>query len=76
MERARGRHHQSAPRERQRSDGPLPEAQAGEESFRIAKHDLKVRLIWYWNSARIRAHIAIAFMAVACVRHLAYRVTV
>ena len=35
------------------------------------KHDLKVRPIWHWNENRIR--IAIAFMA--CVRHLAYRVT-
>ena len=47
-----------------------------EESFRITKHDLKVRPIWHWNSDRIRAHIAIAFMAFACVRHLAYRVAI
>ena len=47
-----------------------------EESFRITKHDLRVRPIWHWNSDRIRAHIAIAFMAFACVRHLAYRVAV
>ena len=37
-----------------------------EESFRITKHDLRVRPIWHWNSDRIRAHIAIAFMAFAC----------
>ena len=47
-----------------------------EESFRITKHDLKVRPIWHWNENRIRAHIAIAFMAFACVRHLAYRVAI
>ena len=47
-----------------------------EESFRITKHDLRVRPIWHWNSNRIRAHIAIAFMAFACVRHLAYRVAI
>ena len=47
-----------------------------EESFRITKHDLRVRPIWHWNSDRIRAHIAIAFMAFACVRHLAYRVAI
>ncbi len=43
-----------------------------EESFRITKHDLKVRPIWHWNENRIR--IAMAFMA--CVRHLAYRVAI
>ena len=47
-----------------------------EESFRITKHDLRVRPIWHWTPARIRAHIAISFMAFACVRHLAYRVAV
>ena len=45
-----------------------------EESFRITKHDLKVRPIYHWTPRRIRAHIAIAFMAFACVRHLMYRV--
>ena len=47
-----------------------------EESFRITKHDLKVRPIWHWNENRIRAHIAIAFMAFACGRHLACRVAI
>ena len=47
-----------------------------EESFRITQHDLRVRPIWHWNPDRIRAHIAIAFMAFACVRHLAYRVAI
>lgn len=45
-----------------------------EESFRINKHDLKVRPIFHWTPPRIRAHIAIAFMAFTCVRHLEYRV--
>lgn len=27
-----------------------------------------------WTTRRIRAHLAIAYMAFACVRHLAYRV--
>lgn len=45
-----------------------------EESFRIQKHDLKVRPIYHWNESRIRAHLAIAFMAFTCVRHLEYRV--
>lgn len=45
-----------------------------EESFRIQKHDLKVRPIYHWTESRIRAHIAIAFMSFSCVRHLEYRV--
>ena len=35
-----------------------------------------MRPIWHWNSDRIRAHIAIAFMVFTCVRHLAYRVAI
>ncbi len=45
-----------------------------EESFRITKHDLRVRPVFHWTDRRIRAHLAIAFMAYACVRHLARRV--
>ena len=45
-----------------------------EASFRIAKHDLKARPIFHWTPRRVRAHIAIAFMAFARARHLAYRV--
>ena len=45
-----------------------------ERSFRITKHDLKVLPIYHWTPRRIRAHLAIAYMAFACVRHLAYRV--
>jgi len=45
-----------------------------EASFRIQKHDLKVRPIYHWNESRIRAHLAISFMAFSCVRHLEYRV--
>ena len=45
-----------------------------EQSFRITKHDLKVRPIYHWTPRRVRAHLAIAYMAFACVRHLAYRV--
>ena len=45
-----------------------------EQSFRITKHDLKVRPVYHWTPGRIRAHLAIAYMAFACVRHLAYRV--
>lgn len=44
-----------------------------EESFRINKHDLLIRPIFHWNEQKIRAHIAIAFMAFTLVRHLEYR---
>ena len=47
-----------------------------EESFRIQKHDLKVRPIYHWTPNRIKAHIAISFMAFVCVRYLEYRIRV
>lgn len=47
-----------------------------EETFRIAKHDLKIRPIFHWTSKRIKAHIAIAFICLVCIRHLAYRVKI
>jgi len=47
-----------------------------EESFRITKHDLKIRPIYHWKPSRIKAHLAISFMAYALVRHLEYRVRV
>ena len=45
-----------------------------EESFRITKHDLKIRPIYHWKSSRVKAHLAISFMAYTLVRHLEYRV--
>ena len=45
-----------------------------EESFRITKHDLKIRPIYHWKPSRVKAHLAISFMAYALVRHLEYRV--
>ncbi len=45
-----------------------------EESFRIQKHDLRIRPVYHWTPRRVKAHIAIAFMAFVCVRHLEYRV--
>lgn len=44
-----------------------------EESFRITKHDLRIRPIFHWTPRRIKAHIAISFMALVCLRHLEYR---
>ncbi len=47
-----------------------------EESFRINKHDLRIRPVYHWTPQRIKAHIAIAFMAFVCVRYLEYRISV
>ena len=47
-----------------------------EESFRITKHDLKVRPIYHWTPNRIKAHIAISFMAFCSVRLLEYRIKI
>ena len=46
-----------------------------EDTFRVSKHDLKVRPVYHWTPRRIRAHVAIAFMSLLCVRHLQYRMT-
>ncbi|MBA4318806.1 MAG: hypothetical protein C0412_10435, partial [Flavobacterium sp.] len=43
-----------------------------EESFGINKHDLRMRPIFHWSPHRVKAHIAISFMAFVCVRHLEY----
>jgi transposase len=45
-----------------------------EESFRITKHDLKIRPIYHWKPSRIRAHLAISFIAYTLVRHLEYKI--
>jgi len=47
-----------------------------EESFRITKHDLKIRPVYHWKPNRVRAHLAISFAALFLVRHLEYRVKV
>jgi len=44
-----------------------------EECFRINKHDLRMRPIFHWKPHRVKAHIAIAFMAFVCVKYLEYR---
>ena len=44
-----------------------------EESFRIQKHDLRIRPIYHWTPRRVKAHIAISFMAFSCIRHVEYR---
>lgn len=45
-----------------------------EESFRITKHDLKIRPIYHWKPSRVKAHLAISFMAYTLVRTLEHRV--
>lgn len=45
-----------------------------EESFRITKHDLKIRPIYHWKPSRVKAHLAISFMAYTLIRHLEHRV--
>jgi len=45
-----------------------------EETFRVSKSDLHMRPIFHWTTKRIKAHIAICFMALTCIRILEYRV--
>jgi transposase len=45
-----------------------------EETFRVSKHDLKVRPIYHWTEQKIKAHIALCFMSLVCIRHLEHRV--
>lgn len=47
-----------------------------EESFRITKHDLKIRPIYHFKPSRVRAHLAISFAAYMLMRYLEYRVRV
>ena len=45
-----------------------------EESFRITKHDLKIRPIYHWTPKRVKAHLAISFIAYMLTRYLEHRV--
>jgi transposase len=45
-----------------------------EESFRIKKSGLKIRPIYHYKRERILGHVALIYMAYACVRHLQARV--
>jgi transposase len=45
-----------------------------EESFRINKHTLSMRPIYHFKPDRIKAHIAICFMAFSVLRHMEYHV--
>jgi transposase len=43
-----------------------------EECFRISKHDLKFRPVFHWTPERVKAHIAICFASLLCVRYLQF----
>ena len=43
-----------------------------EACFRTNKHDLKIRPIFHWKEHRVKAHLAICYMAFCCVQHLRY----
>ena len=45
-----------------------------EQSFRITKHDLKIRPIYHWKPRRVKAHLAISFAAYMLSRYLEHRI--
>jgi transposase len=45
-----------------------------EDSFRIDKHDLRMRPVFHWSSDRIQAHIAICFVAFSLIRFLQHHI--
>jgi len=47
-----------------------------EESFRITKHDLKIRPVYHFKPSRVRAHLAISYTAFMLTRYLEHRVRV
>ena len=45
-----------------------------EDSFRVEKHDIRVRPVFHWTAKRIKAHIAICFLAFTLIRFLQYKI--
>jgi len=45
-----------------------------EDSFRIEKHDIRVRPVFHWTAKRIKAHSAICFLAFALIRFVQYKI--
>jgi transposase len=45
-----------------------------EESFRINKHDLRMRPVFHWTANRIQSHISICFMAFSLIRFMQYKI--
>ena len=39
-----------------------------EETFRLSKHNLRMRPIYHWTPQRVKAHVAICFMSLVCLR--------
>ncbi len=44
-----------------------------EESFRVMKHTMAVRPVFHWTQRRVRAHVAICFVAFAMLRILRWK---
>ena len=44
-----------------------------EACFRVNKHDLGIRPVFHWKESRVRAHIAICYMAFCCLQQVRYR---
>jgi transposase len=44
-----------------------------EQSFRITKHNLKIRPVYHYADRRIKAHFAICYLSLALVRALEYK---
>ncbi len=45
-----------------------------EEAFRISKHDLRMRPLYHWTENRVKAHIAICFLAFTLAKQAVYRI--
>jgi len=44
-----------------------------EQSFRLTKHNLKIRPVYHYVDRRIKAHFAICYLSLALVRSLEYK---
>ncbi len=47
-----------------------------ESCFRTDKHDLSIRPVFHWKEQRVRAHIAVCYMAFCCLQHLRHRLAI
>lgn len=47
-----------------------------EQSFRITKHNLKIRPVYHYVDRRIKAHFAICYLSLAVIRSLEYKLKV
>ncbi|MFA5625517.1 MAG: IS1634 family transposase [Bradymonadales bacterium] len=47
-----------------------------EEAFRLNKHDLRMRPIYHWTPDRVKAHIAICYLAYSVAKHALYRLNI